>query len=155
MSPPTIRSHPPMKSKYVSGPSAYELQAQRHQDRKDKARLRMARYAREELKARSAEEQTLAAERSRAYQATYRQKNRRDLKLWEALRRGEVYKAKYGPVAHAEYVKARHARIRRQQQARKAKEAYHSADEDGGDDAAVGSRKGVVAGGCAGTLQSL
>ncbi|KAJ7673625.1 hypothetical protein B0H17DRAFT_1140838 [Mycena rosella] len=56
-------AHPPMKFKYLPGPTDYELK----------------KHA--ELKAQPLEEQQLAAERSRSYQATYREKNRNDLRI--------------------------------------------------------------------------
>ncbi|KAJ7086317.1 hypothetical protein C8R43DRAFT_1142433 [Mycena crocata] len=100
-------SHPPpMKSKYASGPSDYELKAQRKLESNEKARLRMARCVpapltlhlhlpdcrsprrkRAELKSRPIEEQLEAAERARVHQATYREKHRNDLRVWEAQRR--------------------------------------------------------------------
>ncbi|KAJ7662244.1 hypothetical protein DFH06DRAFT_1296603 [Mycena polygramma] len=81
--------HPPMKSdlkKYFAAnraepvsPPRRRSQAQRDIDRKEKARLRMAK-SRAELKTRPLEEQAAYAARSRAYQERYRARNRTRLK---------------------------------------------------------------------------
>ncbi|KAJ7842996.1 hypothetical protein B0H14DRAFT_3456516 [Mycena olivaceomarginata] len=76
--------------------SATNLKAQKRAERNEKVRLRMARK-RAELVLQPLEEQQLAAERSRAYQATYREK---------------LYLARYGAEAHALYLKARRQRKR-------------------------------------------
>ncbi|KAJ6506116.1 hypothetical protein DFH09DRAFT_1101445 [Mycena vulgaris] len=81
-------AHPPMKSKYCTEYSATTLARKRK---------------RAELKARPREEQERAAERSRVYQATYREKNQSDLRIWEAQRRLANYQAKYGPEAYTSY----------------------------------------------------
>ncbi|KAJ7343881.1 hypothetical protein DFH08DRAFT_810418 [Mycena albidolilacea] len=121
--------HPPMKSKYATDePTDYENLVQRHLERNEKARLRMARK-RAELKSRSLEEQAAAAERERRYQATYRERNRNDLRIWEAHRRLAIYKAKHGPELYESYLKAQHNRRRRTRAKRKAKEPYDSSDE--------------------------
>ncbi|KAJ7137327.1 hypothetical protein C8R43DRAFT_955535 [Mycena crocata] len=136
-------AHPPMKSKYTMGPTEYELKTQREAERREKARLRMARRA--ELKARPLAEQEQAAARARAYQATYREKNRYDLKIWEAQRRiayvgilplfvahlilSSLYQKRYGPAMTVLYAKARRSRIRQARAKAKAKEAYHIGNE--------------------------
>ncbi|KAJ7173035.1 hypothetical protein C8R43DRAFT_944077 [Mycena crocata] len=134
-------SHPPpMKSKYASGPSDYELKAQRKLESNEKARLRMARK-RAELKSRPIEEQLQAAERARVHQATYREKHRNDLRVWEAQRRIALYKARFGPAAYAAYVRKNRERKRLRRAKQAAKEAYHEAhcsqhaDGDGDGDA--------------------
>ncbi|KAJ7933050.1 hypothetical protein B0H13DRAFT_1856649 [Mycena leptocephala] len=129
-------AHPPMKSKYSSGPTEYELKVQRHAERNEKARLRMARK-RAELKTRPLSEQLEAAERSREYQARYCERNRDARQLCEAQRRIATYLTKFGVAAYASYLKAK--RRRRIQRAQR-QEAYHSADEvddeaDGDEDA--------------------
>ncbi|KAJ7881947.1 hypothetical protein B0H13DRAFT_1891087 [Mycena leptocephala] len=156
-------AHPPMKSKYSSGPTAYELKVQRHAERNEKARLRMARK-RAELKTRPLNEQLEAAERSREYQARYRERNRDARRLCEAQRRAaydhlpcspshanhpadsgrRTYQEKFGTAAYVSYLKAkRRRRIQRAQAKRQAHEAYHSADEvddsegDGDEDAST------------------
>ncbi|KAJ7797607.1 hypothetical protein B0H14DRAFT_2583571 [Mycena olivaceomarginata] len=125
------RTAPPMKSQYAATPTDYELKALRHAERNEKARLRMARQLskRAELKTRSIEEQQEAAERNKLYQARYREKHRQDLRAWEALRRREVYKAKFGPEAYGAWRQAKRDRKRRARAKQRAKEAYHSADE--------------------------
>ncbi|KAJ7097101.1 hypothetical protein B0H15DRAFT_945773 [Mycena belliarum] len=86
------------------------------------------------------EQQQLAAERDRQHQATYREKNREDLRIWEADRRAayaphsaltnncltapSVYEATYGPEAYTLYLKARRDRRRRARDKRRAKEGY-------------------------------
>ncbi|KAJ7087730.1 hypothetical protein C8R43DRAFT_965017 [Mycena crocata] len=121
-------AHPPMKSKYTMGPTEYELKTQREAERREKARLRMARRA--ELKARPLAEQEQAAARARAYQATYREKNRYDLKIWEAQRRiAYSLPKRYGPAMTVLYAKARRSRIRQARAKAKAKEAYHIGNE--------------------------
>ncbi|KAJ7152156.1 hypothetical protein C8R43DRAFT_1127238 [Mycena crocata] len=140
-------SHPPpMKSKYASGPSDYELKAQRKLESNEKARLRMARCVpapltlhlhlpdcrsprrkRAELKSRPIEEQLEAAERARVHQATYREKHRNDLRVWEAQRRIALYKARFGPAAYAAYVRKNRERKRLRRAKQAAKEAYHEA----------------------------
>ncbi|KAJ7176159.1 hypothetical protein C8R43DRAFT_942958 [Mycena crocata] len=106
-----LHAHPPMQSGY-SGPSDYEVKLQREADRREKARLRMARN-RAALKLRPIEEQERAAARSRQYQAVYRARHREDLRLWEAQRRVDLYKKRYGPAAYVAYAKARRERKRR------------------------------------------
>ncbi|KAJ6544605.1 hypothetical protein DFH09DRAFT_1321808 [Mycena vulgaris] len=125
---------PPLKSKYPIPPTPYQSETERRKARNEKARKRA------ELKARPAEEQKAAAERSRAYQATYREKNRRDLRIWEAQRRLLIYKEKYGPEAYQVYAKARYDRKKRAMARARAKEAYHSGDDTGNDDSADGGR---------------
>ncbi|KAJ7836825.1 hypothetical protein B0H13DRAFT_1912884 [Mycena leptocephala] len=115
-------AHPPMKSKYCTGPSEYEVQAQRKAARNEKARLRMARK-RAELKERPLEEQVRAKVRARAHQAKYRQKNRDHLRAWEAQRRNEAYKVRFGLTAYRSYLKAKRERKLAKQ---REKEAYHS-----------------------------
>ncbi|KAJ7669897.1 hypothetical protein DFH06DRAFT_1125306 [Mycena polygramma] len=134
-------AHPPMKSKYCTGPTDYELEILRKAARNEKARLRMARGVRnldlvitrrrEELKYRSLEEQARAKARHREHQATYREKNRLKLNASETTRRNEAYKAKYGNTAYSSYLKAK----RRRRLARQAaNEAYHSGDNFDSDD---------------------
>ncbi|KAJ7900980.1 hypothetical protein B0H14DRAFT_2555784 [Mycena olivaceomarginata] len=67
---------------------------------------------RAELKSRPLEEQQIAAECTKAYQATYREKHRNDLRLGEERRRIALYKARYGPDAYRLYLKARRQRTR-------------------------------------------
>ncbi|KAJ7860813.1 hypothetical protein B0H14DRAFT_2576385 [Mycena olivaceomarginata] len=146
--------YPPMKSKYGGDdPTDYEILVQRHLERNEKARLRMARK-RAELKSRSPEEQAAAAERERRYQATYRERvsprsirNRDALRRWEARRRLVVYKAKHGPEVYTSYLKARRDRRRRKRAKKLAKEAYDGADELG-----VGSAA-MTDGGCDGSSE--
>ncbi|KAJ7823663.1 hypothetical protein B0H13DRAFT_1919537 [Mycena leptocephala] len=77
---------PPLTSKYNTGLTEHELKLQRQAVRREKARVRMA-MRRAELKSRPLEEQEEAAKRARLHQATYRAKNRDDLRKWEAKRR--------------------------------------------------------------------
>ncbi|KAJ7093760.1 hypothetical protein C8R44DRAFT_890664 [Mycena epipterygia] len=105
---------PPLVSKHSTGPTEFELRAQRAAVRREKARVRMARK-RAELKSRPIEEQMAAAERERGYQATYQERNREDLKIWERQRRIAVYQAKYGQEAYIAYAKAKRDRKRRAQ----------------------------------------
>ncbi|KAJ6557480.1 hypothetical protein B0H19DRAFT_1070143 [Mycena capillaripes] len=118
-----------MKSKYSRGPTEEELRAQRHAARNEKARLRMARR-RAELKTRPLEEQRAAAERAREYQARYREKHRDELRIWEAHRRIEVYKAKNGLRAFASYLKAKREQRRRRLAKKWTKEGYPPSDDD-------------------------
>ncbi|KAJ7337480.1 hypothetical protein DFH08DRAFT_812816 [Mycena albidolilacea] len=134
---------PPMKSQYTTTPTDYELKALRHAERNEKARLRMARCVasfspefvftkaskRAEVKNLPLEEQQKVAERNKLYQARYRERHRQDLRIWEALRRREVYKAKFGPEAYAAWRKAKRDRKRRARAKLRGKEAYHSGDE--------------------------
>ncbi|KAJ7457542.1 hypothetical protein B0H11DRAFT_1925000 [Mycena galericulata] len=137
---PMAYAHPPMKSRYISGPSDLELKAQRHFERNEKARLRMAR-TRAALKLRPLEEQQAAAARSREYQKTYRERHRDDLRVWEAMRRVKAYKERFGVAAYAMFLKARRDCKRRKRQKAAAKEAYH--DNSSGD-APDGSDDGDV-----------
>ncbi|KAJ7687065.1 hypothetical protein B0H14DRAFT_3534288 [Mycena olivaceomarginata] len=91
--------------------SAANLKAQKCAERNEKAWLHMA-HKRAELVLRPLEEQQLAVERSRAYQATYREKHRADLRRCEAKRRAVLHLARYGAEAHALYLKARRQRKR-------------------------------------------
>ncbi|KAJ7088011.1 hypothetical protein B0H15DRAFT_949825 [Mycena belliarum] len=120
---------PPMKSMYTPGPTAHELETKRRAERNEKARVRIARK-RAELKLKSLEEQHRVADRSRAYQAKYREKNRQRLRTWEALRRLSVYRLKYGEIAYTAYLEARSQREARAYARSRRGEAYHSADED-------------------------
>ncbi|KAJ7454346.1 hypothetical protein B0H11DRAFT_2245002 [Mycena galericulata] len=98
-------AHPPMKSRYTE-PSELEIKAQRHLERNEKARLRMAR-ARAALKSRPIEEQQAAAARARQHQKTYRERHKADLAAWEALRRVKVYKEKFGIATYASFLRAK------------------------------------------------
>ncbi|KAJ7713594.1 hypothetical protein B0H14DRAFT_3523334 [Mycena olivaceomarginata] len=81
-----LESPPPMTAIHATGSTSHELKAQRRAERNEKARLRMARKC-AELKSRPLEEQQIAAERTKAYQATYHEKHRNDLRLGEERRR--------------------------------------------------------------------
>ncbi|KAJ7652313.1 hypothetical protein B0H17DRAFT_1147396 [Mycena rosella] len=107
----TSMSHPPMKSKYAA------VRPTEHEQRK-----------RAELKSAPLEDQAKAAARSRSYQATYREKNRADLKIWEAQRRVNAYIAKYGEEAYLSYANARRDSRRHARRKRLAKQAYHQGD---------------------------
>ncbi|KAJ7440226.1 hypothetical protein FB451DRAFT_1191679 [Mycena latifolia] len=125
-------THPPLTSKYEKPLTLYQIETQRRAERNEKSRIRMA-QKRAELKARPLEEQEEAAERERGYQAKYRERHRRSLRLWESLRRLALYEERYGSEACAEYEKAmlerkKTARARRKAKAR-AREPYHSGDE--------------------------
>ncbi|KAJ7095498.1 hypothetical protein C8R43DRAFT_963468 [Mycena crocata] len=115
---------------------------QRLVSRREKARLRMARLedssglvltfklivsdrTRAELKSRPIEEQEQAAERSRLYQARYRERNRVELRIWEAQRRAEHYKRRFGEEAYNAYAKLKRERKRRAREKRRAKEGYY------------------------------
>ncbi|KAJ7830846.1 hypothetical protein B0H13DRAFT_1915744 [Mycena leptocephala] len=96
---------PPLTSKYNTGLTEHELKLQRQAVRREKARVPWpctciqfphylssadatpAHRRRAELKSRPLEEQEEAAKRARLHQATYRAKNRDDLRKWEAKRR--------------------------------------------------------------------
>ncbi|KAJ7901030.1 hypothetical protein B0H14DRAFT_3422939 [Mycena olivaceomarginata] len=106
-----VESPPPMTVIHATGSTSHELKAQRRAERNEKARLRMARK-RAELKSRPLEEQQIAAERTKAYQATYHKKHRNDLRLGEERRRIALYKARYGPDTYRLYLKARRQRTR-------------------------------------------
>ncbi|KAJ7031436.1 hypothetical protein C8F04DRAFT_1262792 [Mycena alexandri] len=94
--------------------------AAREKARREKARLRMA-QKRAELKARPLAEQMAAAERARGHQATYREKNRDDLRTCEATCRVLLYKRKFGPDAYAAYEEVQERRKRNAQARRNAK----------------------------------
>ncbi|KAJ7044909.1 hypothetical protein C8F04DRAFT_1174651 [Mycena alexandri] len=83
--------------------------------RREKARLRMAKK-RAQLKSRPVEEQMAAAERARLHQATYREKNREELRDWEATRR-----VQFGVEAYKAYEKQQSQRKRNAQERRIAK----------------------------------
>ncbi|KAJ7789262.1 hypothetical protein B0H14DRAFT_3503211 [Mycena olivaceomarginata] len=91
---------------------ATNLKAQKRAERNEKVQLRMAQCAHAELVLRPLEKQQLAAEHSRAYQATYQEKHRTDLWRCEAKHRAALYLACYGAEAHPLYSKARHQRKR-------------------------------------------
>ncbi|KAJ7832598.1 hypothetical protein B0H13DRAFT_1914957 [Mycena leptocephala] len=118
-------AHPPMKSKYCTGPTQLEIQAQRKARRNEMAHLRMARK-RAELKEKPVEEQANAKARARAHQARYRQKNRDHLRAGEARHRNTIYKDRFGVAAYLSYLRARRERNRANQME---KEPYHSADK--------------------------
>ncbi|KAJ7080882.1 hypothetical protein C8R43DRAFT_1143053 [Mycena crocata] len=125
---PLFMIPPPLKSKHQAGPTDYELKQQRLDNRREKARLRMARK-RAELKQRPLEEQQEAAERARLHQAAYREssanRHRNDLRLWEAQRRVEMYKKRFGPEAYHAYAKLKRDRKRRAREKKRAKEGYY------------------------------
>ncbi|KAJ7822091.1 hypothetical protein B0H14DRAFT_3471014 [Mycena olivaceomarginata] len=104
-----LESPPPMTAIHATGSTSHELKAQRRAEWNEKARLRMARK-RAELKSCPLEEQQIAAERTKVYQATYHEKHRNDLRLGEERRRITLYKARYGPDAYRLYLKARRQR---------------------------------------------
>ncbi|KAJ6549700.1 hypothetical protein B0H19DRAFT_1236984 [Mycena capillaripes] len=81
---------------------------QRHLERNERARLRMARK-RAELKLRPVEEQERAAERSRVYRARYRQRFRHHEAVLrgESERRRKIYIQRYGEEAYKEYAERR------------------------------------------------
>ncbi|KAJ7149499.1 hypothetical protein C8R43DRAFT_951972 [Mycena crocata] len=105
MAPPPLTSKP-------KGLTQHELEQYRLNRRRELNRQRMARK-RAELKAAPLEEQALAAQRARVHQATYREKNRADLRVWEAQRRLELYRRRFGNEAYTEYLQLRRDRRRR------------------------------------------
>ncbi|KAJ7145448.1 hypothetical protein C8R43DRAFT_953500 [Mycena crocata] len=105
---------PPMKSKFISGPTTHEIQTQCQAEQNEKARLRMARgIALIFLASGSAPSSSLAHGKNRrlphsvlgVHQATYREKHRNDLRLWEAARRVELYKKRFGERAYISYAR--------------------------------------------------
>ncbi|KAJ7780806.1 hypothetical protein DFH07DRAFT_765295 [Mycena maculata] len=129
---------PPLTSKHRKGLTSFELQSvifhlqalalnkwrvQRANHRREQARQRMAR-TRAALKLRPKEEQDLAAERARGYQAKSRAKHREDLRLWEAQRRIAVYKRRYGSEAYVQYAQAKHECKRRAMEKWRARVGY-------------------------------
>ncbi|KAJ7830692.1 hypothetical protein B0H13DRAFT_2371834 [Mycena leptocephala] len=130
---------PPMQSHYPHGPSELELKALRHADRKEKARLRMARK-RAELKATPYQEQELAAQRVRMHHAKYRESHREYLRNQEARRRRTAYGKRFGPAALAAWLKSKCARCIAHSKKKLDKEAYDSSAEtnDGDDGDEVG-----------------
>ncbi|KAJ7441680.1 hypothetical protein B0H11DRAFT_1932861 [Mycena galericulata] len=130
----------PMKSSTVgrptkastSNPPPMKSNMARQAIRREKARIRMAKK-RAELKLRPLEEQALAAARARVHQATYRAKNRENLRYWEAQRRissfGSIYKQKYGLEAYKSYAAAKRERRRRARAKRLAKAGYPGENE--------------------------
>ncbi|KAJ7078532.1 hypothetical protein C8R43DRAFT_1143389 [Mycena crocata] len=104
---------PPLTSKPSSGPTENEIKEQRLQARREHSRLKRA-----ELKAKPLEEQAHVAAQARVHQATYREKNHADLRVWEAQRRREVYKARYGTEAYTQYIHLRWERKRRAREKR-------------------------------------
>ncbi|KAJ7173284.1 hypothetical protein C8R46DRAFT_1031644 [Mycena filopes] len=101
MSPSSIRP-PPLKSKLSPSLSQYQIEAQLRDLRNERARLRMA-QKRAELKSKPLNEQLLAAERDREHQATYRERHKKDLRLWAIQRRLQRYQDRFGPEAFEEY----------------------------------------------------
>ncbi|KAJ7024935.1 hypothetical protein C8F04DRAFT_1191980 [Mycena alexandri] len=157
------RRPPPLTFK-PSAPTEYEQKVQREEERqrradlrREKARIRMA-MKRAALRLRPTPEQEAAAERERAYQATYREKqvpffvsiaptqtqanrHRENLRLWEAQRRVDVYINTYGAEAYRAYTKARRDRRRQAKAKLRAKAGYF-------DDTAAGTNtdKGTPSG---------
>ncbi|KAJ7205391.1 hypothetical protein C8J57DRAFT_1481820, partial [Mycena rebaudengoi] len=84
---------------------------QRHLERNERARLRMARK-RAELKLCPVEEQERAAERSRVYRARYRQRHHQAVLRRESERRRKIYIQRYGEEAYREYAERRERRRR-------------------------------------------
>ncbi|KAJ7472809.1 hypothetical protein FB451DRAFT_1399007 [Mycena latifolia] len=138
---------PPLKSKYQSGPTTFELKyvnsrrsGSRNAEKKPVYEWRgPSNRKRAELKTKSHEEQVEAAERARTHQATYREKHRRDLRLGEAQQRSKKYEARYGQETAVLYTKAlrdRHRRGRDKRRAKAMKAGYFPEDEvpDGVDD---------------------
>ncbi|KAJ6561832.1 hypothetical protein B0H19DRAFT_1068555 [Mycena capillaripes] len=126
---------PPLTAKHQCGPTEYELKytlgpglcgtVSQPYTGFSARRLAERKHARRsELKSRPLEEQATAAARARVHQATYHENHRDELRKWEAERRIETYKKKYGPEAYAAYVKQKHERKRLARQKRRAKEAY-------------------------------
>ncbi|KAJ6513590.1 hypothetical protein C8R47DRAFT_1064305 [Mycena vitilis] len=78
------------------------------------------RRKRAQLKLRPPEEQALAAARNKEYQATYRQKNRKDLTKRARARRGRLYYNRYGPELFLSYEQGQRERARRARAKRRA-----------------------------------
>ncbi|KAK7020078.1 hypothetical protein R3P38DRAFT_3198681 [Favolaschia claudopus] len=139
---PATAYPPPMKSKYrLARQTEYQILLQRHLDRNEKARVRMARK-RAALKAGPVESQRIAAERERGYQSHYRAGHRellRDLDLARRMSEHRKYEELYGHEALIAYAEGRKERRRNAIARRRAKEPYHSdhdmedssAEEDG------------------------
>ncbi|KAJ7172870.1 hypothetical protein C8R43DRAFT_1119703 [Mycena crocata] len=83
---------------------------------------------RQELKSRPIEEQRMAAARARAYQATYRQKHRSELRKWEAQRRMVVYQNRHGLEAAKAYLRAKRERKRQARAKLRAKDGHFDVD---------------------------
>ncbi|KAK6985139.1 hypothetical protein R3P38DRAFT_3230799 [Favolaschia claudopus] len=139
---PATAYPPPMQSKYrLARETEYQILLQRHLDRNEKARVRMARR-RAALKAGPPAEQQAAAEREREYQNEYRIGHRQLLRDLDLARRLNKYRDTYGPEALDAYMEGkaerrRNAKARRIAEARRlAKEPYDSDHDnmDSGDD---------------------
>ncbi|KAK7046223.1 hypothetical protein R3P38DRAFT_3175500 [Favolaschia claudopus] len=138
---PATAYPPPMKSKYrLARQTEYQVLLQRHLDRNEKARVRMARK-RAALKAGPVESQRIAAERERGYQSHYRAGHRELLRDLDLARRMRNYEALYGHEALLAYAEGRKERRRNAIARRRAKEPYTSdhdmedlCDEDDDDD---------------------
>ncbi|KAJ7138904.1 hypothetical protein C8R46DRAFT_1234143 [Mycena filopes] len=102
---------PPLTSKFSTGATEHEREQERRAKRNEKAR-------RAELKAQPLPEQARAAERGRDYQAKYREKNRKILRLWATQRRMAQYEMRFGPEAYAQYYEIWKANRRRKRQRR-------------------------------------
>ncbi|KAK7043454.1 hypothetical protein R3P38DRAFT_3177839 [Favolaschia claudopus] len=127
--PPTAFA-PPMKSRFnAAWETEYHILLQRHLDRNEKARLRMARR-RAALKTREPDVVVAAAERERQYQARYRSRNRALLRLLDYNRRLNTYESIHGHDALQDYLKGKQERRRNAQAKRRAKEEYVSDHED-------------------------
>ncbi|KAJ7919703.1 hypothetical protein B0H13DRAFT_2313224 [Mycena leptocephala] len=128
-----LPAYPPMKSKYSTGPTPFEIEAQRRARRNERARLRMARK-RAELKLQSEEEQARAAALNKEYQATYRERHRANLATQAKKRRYKAYQDRYGFAMFNLYMRAHRERRRMADARRRAQEGYHSGDDsDNGD----------------------
>ncbi|KAK7053551.1 hypothetical protein R3P38DRAFT_3170892 [Favolaschia claudopus] len=148
---------PPMKSKFFTAPpiprsmkskdstkpqftinlaemTEYQILLQRHLDRNEKARVRMAWYVsffkrRAARKAAtSVEEQILISEREREYQAEYRSRNYEKLRSAALKRRHNEYEALFGKEALTAYLRHQQLRRARKRARDRAKEPYDSDD---------------------------
>ncbi|KAK7022482.1 hypothetical protein R3P38DRAFT_3195875 [Favolaschia claudopus] len=119
---------PPMSDNWsLAEKTEYKILLQRHLDRNEKARVRMARK-RAELKIASSVERKTAVERERQYQADFRFKHRDMLRDVTTARRRIKYRETFGEVAFAAYLKRQQERRKRARAKRLSKEPYDSND---------------------------
>ncbi|KAK7043464.1 hypothetical protein R3P38DRAFT_2767088 [Favolaschia claudopus] len=118
-----------MKARFTQDKEVeYQILVRRERDRKERARLRMAKK-RAQQRGLPTEEFEAAMERERLYQAEYRERNREKLRTLEMERRVSAYRAAYGEEALNEWLRKRHISRRKKQAKARGKEPYHSGDD--------------------------
>ncbi|KAJ7860904.1 hypothetical protein B0H13DRAFT_2355357 [Mycena leptocephala] len=122
-----LPAYPPMKSKYCTGPTPFEIDAELAAMSERDCAWHGAKRA--ELKLQSEEEQARVAALNKEYQATYRERHREHLAKRATKIRHKAYQDRYGFAMFNLYMKGQRERRRMADARRKAQEEYSSGDD--------------------------